>query len=335
MKISKLLEKISSAIVDSEDDIELSNDQIDQMLHSTITTEKSFSKLIQKEDLDISCKDCKFPKNGYKEPKESDFSKKQLSFINKSCIISELAYASIELLGFKPFRPLNLTILVKNYENDQESFCEINNMTVMGDPQLINFNGITDTSMRGNSVFFSKGFDISNRTVFGVSAGQGLLIDLSNPHKNKIKVEIILSGWETNSEHLGQLIFTNPNKILFSKTKCNKNSITKQIIPAGRYSALKSNYLQINSFNHNDKSVSNLEILDISVSKKSQIYSLEEDNSLTSSFFFELKPVNFDIFGHSKSKELVITFKNTNDYDIENYITLLGEPVDEDLIGQK
>lgn len=271
----------------------------------------------------------------YVELKESDCSKKQLSLINKTFSIDALSNVSVELLGFKSFRPLNLTILVKNYETNEELYCEINNITVMGDPQLINFSGVIDESKRGNSILFSKGFDISNRSVFGSSAGQGLTLDLYNYHENKIKVEIILTGWETKSEHLGQVIFTNTNKILFSKTKCAKNSVTKQIVQAGRYSALKSNYLQINSFNYNDKSLANLEILDISVAKKSQIYSLEESNSLSSNFFSSLKQVNFDIFGYSKSKELIITFKNTNDYDIENYITILGEHANDDLIGQK
>lgn len=290
-------------------------------------------------DLDSTISDSKTSNESLKlkyiELKESDCSKKQLSLINKTFSIDALSNASVELLGFKPFRPLNLTILVKKYDTNEESYCEINNITVMGNPQLINFNGTTDASMRGNSILFSKGFDISNRSIFGSSAGQGFLIDLFNPHETKIKVEIVLTGWEAKSENLGQVIFTNPDKILFSKTKCVKNSVTKQIVQAGRYSALKSNYLQINSFNHNDKSLANLEILDISVAKKSQISSLEEDNSLSSNFFSVLKPVNFDIFGYSKSKELIITFKNTNDYDIENYITILGEHASDDLIGQK
>lgn len=60
---------------------------------------------------------------------------------------------------------------------------EIANITVMGDPQLINFNGLTDTTQRGITDFYNLQYmpQPVDWAVFGSSAGQGLVIDVVNP----------------------------------------------------------------------------------------------------------------------------------------------------------
>lgn len=60
---------------------------------------------------------------------------------------------------------------------------EIANVTVMGDPQLINFNGITDATQRGITDFYNLQCmpQPVDWAVFGSSAGQGLVIDVVNP----------------------------------------------------------------------------------------------------------------------------------------------------------
>lgn len=47
MKISKLLQTLSAAIIDSKDDIEITNEQADKLLNEIITTDEAFLKLLK------------------------------------------------------------------------------------------------------------------------------------------------------------------------------------------------------------------------------------------------------------------------------------------------
>lgn len=270
----------------------------------------------------------------YEQPQESEFLPKNIKYICKSFKLKANCYASVELTSLiKGFRPQKLIIKVTNSMNI-ETFCEICNITVMGDPQLTNFNGVTDDSMRGNSILFENGLDVSNWSIFGASPGQGLVIDFGNPHVFDIKVEILLSGWETKSDYLGMFVNTNKNKILFAKVKCNANEITKVNILAGRRSAFKANYLQINHFNTRQNIYGITDINNISVLNKQQFDYLDENN-ISTTHFEKMKQVSFDAFSEIKGKGLDISFDNKSEFEVVNYITLLGEPVDTDLIGQK
>ncbi len=267
----------------------------------------------------------------YHDLKESDFDLKDIGYICKSAILKPNQIYNIELLSlYSAFRPSKLTIRTTEIESNIETFCEICNVTVMGEPQIISFNGVTDNSQRGNSLIFSNELDISNWSLFGGSAGQGLILDISNPHEKEVRIEILITGWNAKSSNLGEKVYTNNNKLLFSKIKCKPNNITKLKILAGRGSAFTPNFIQMN---HSEKGI--LEIIDISVLKRQQIDFLTENSSLSTNYFSKLRPVKFDIFGSSENRGLEITFKNNNSHDIVNYITLLGENTNDDLVGKK
>ena len=47
MKISKLLQTLSTAVLNSKDDVELTNEQADKLVNEIITTDESFLKLLK------------------------------------------------------------------------------------------------------------------------------------------------------------------------------------------------------------------------------------------------------------------------------------------------
>lgn len=313
MKISKLLEKISTTIVNSKDDVELTDEQVNNIL--------SRNPLIGNY-ADIPFRQAIFS--------ESTINTKDLKYICKTIVITSDAIYNIDLRSLHAaFKPSKLTIRTTEVGSNTETFCEVCNVTVMGDPQLINFSGVLDGSLRGNSIVFSNELDVSNWSVFGTYPGQGLILDIRNPHPNKeIKVEILMSGYSVKGESLGQNLSTETSKLLFSKITCKANDITKVKILAGRGSAFSPNFMQMNHFEKGT-----LEIVDISVLKKQQIEFLTETSSLSIDHFSKLRPVKFDTFGSSENRGLEITFKNNFSFDIINYITLLGEPTSDDLVG--
>lgn len=104
----------------------------------------------------------------------------------RSASIAATATANIEILAGRggAFKP-SAVYMVGTATDDPSvnARLEIANVTVMGDPQLINFNGLTDATQRGITDFYNlqcmpQPVDWS---VFGSSAGQGLVIDVVNP----------------------------------------------------------------------------------------------------------------------------------------------------------
>lgn len=261
-------------------------------------------------------------------PLESDFSDSRITYICKSLKLSPYATANVEILSLvKTFRPSKITIKTTDLSSNKETFCEICNVHVLGEPQLISFNGITDVSLRGSSLLFSD-LDISNWGIFGSSVGQGLTIDVCNPNETEIEIEILVSGWETKNSYLCNRIWTNANKIAFSKITATKNSTSVMKVFAGRSKAFKPNFLKIQS----DKS---LKITNISVLKKQQIQFATENSELSSDFFANLSKISFDYFGDCASQGLEISFKNKYDHDVDVYLSILGEDADFDLVGTR
>jgi len=265
----------------------------------------------------------------YETPSESEFLDNQITYICKSFELKPESTASVEILSLiKAFRSSRVTIKTTDLVSNRETFCEICNVTVLGEPQLVSFNGVTDASLRGSSLLFSD-LDVSNWGIFGCSPGQGLIIDITNPHKSRIKIEILISGWETKSSYLCSRIWTtNKNRIAFSKITVVKNSISVMKIFAGRSGAIKPNFWKIQS----DKS---LKITNISVLKKQQIHFINENSEISSDFFSNLSKISIDSFGSCDSQGLEISFKNEYDYDVEVYVSILGEIIDEDLVGTR
>lgn len=265
----------------------------------------------------------------YETPSDSEFLDKDITYICKSFDLKSKSTASVEILSLiKTFRSSKITIKTTNLVSNKETFCEICNITVLGEPQLVSFNGITDASLRGSSLLFSD-LDVSNWGIFGCSPGQGLIIDICNPHEFQIKIEIFISGWETKSSYLCNRIWTtNKNRIVFSKITAAKNSVSVMKVFSGRSGALKPNFWKIQS----DKL---LKITNISVLKKQQIRFVNEISEISSNFFSNLSKINIDSFGSCDSQGLGISFRNEYDYDIEVYVSILGEIIDEDLVGTR
>lgn len=261
-------------------------------------------------------------------PLESDFFDNRITYICKSLKLNPYATANVEILSLvKTFRPSKITIKTTDLSSNKETFCEICNVHVLGEPQLISFNGLTDKRLRGSSLLFSD-LDISNWGIFGSSLGQGLIIDVCNPNETEIEIEILVSGWETKSSYLCNRIWTNANKIAFSKITATKNSTSVMKVFAGRSKAFKPNFLKIQSYK-------SLKITNISVLKKQQIQFTTENSELSSDFFANLSKISFDCFGDCNSQGLEISFKNKYDHDVDVYLSILGEDVDEDLVGTR
>lgn len=100
------------------------------------------------------------------------------------------------------FYPQSLEMIVKNNKTQENSFVEICNITVMGDPQLINFNGISDITQRGTSLYFKKQKEI-DFAVFGSSSGQGLGFSLHNPNSFNVDITFIFTGLSDYFHPLG------------------------------------------------------------------------------------------------------------------------------------
>lgn len=131
-------------------------------------------------------------------------SEKIIEYICHSFEISPLANCSIELTGcLYPTKPDKLQILVKSLKFGKEKYVELSNVVIMGRPQLITYNGLTNSNERGNSLIFKNYLDISDWGVFGTSQGQGLLFDFVNPFDEKLKVSIVLKGYRSSDDKLG------------------------------------------------------------------------------------------------------------------------------------
>ena len=94
-------------------------------------------------------------------------------------------------------------MIVKNSETKQDAIVEIAHITVMGAPQLVNFNGMRDPSMRGLSLLFKQSQEFIDFATFGAYNGQGLVFDLINPNNYSVSVSIILSGLNVSNEMVG------------------------------------------------------------------------------------------------------------------------------------
>jgi hypothetical protein len=104
----------------------------------------------------------------------------------KSLAIPAAAAATVEVLAGRggAFKPRAVYMVgVSTADPSVNARLEITNITVMGDPQLINFNGVTDVTQRGVTDFYNLQCmpQPVDWAVFGSSAGQGLTFSLLNP----------------------------------------------------------------------------------------------------------------------------------------------------------
>lgn len=129
---------------------------------------------------------------------------KECKYVVKNSTVFPNAASSVELLSSnKGFLTKTLMMIVLNRSTLENSIVEIANVTVMGSPQLVGFNGVTDSSLRGSSLLFKEQQNWINFDVFGAYDGQGLTFDLVNPNEYEISVSIILGGLIVSSEMVG------------------------------------------------------------------------------------------------------------------------------------
>ncbi len=275
---------------------------------------------------------------------QSPVTEQKYSHIVKKFELEEFSYISLELLPlFNAAKPISLQIIVVNSKNELR-YIDLCNITVMGDPQLVNFNGVTDETMRGNSLYFEKEKDISNFSSFGSSRGQGLLFDLYNPFNEKLKIHFVLKIIDSSYDYLGTR--ESSGRFLFAKRTCLANSNKKIKILAGRSGAFKVRKLQMFSFYENDINQSaNLEIENISICRIQQFGYLCEKHSLCSNYFSEPKDVNFSVFGcgignyktiddDEDINALEFIMRNETNCNIIVYFVLFGDAASTDLIGK-
>lgn len=129
---------------------------------------------------------------------------KNIEYICHSFEINPLSGSSTELTAsLYAIKSDKLQILVKSLKFGKEKFVELANVTIMGEPQMVTYNGMTDVKQRGNTLVFKNYLDVSDWSVFGSSAGQGLILDFVNPFNEKLKVSIVLKGFRSSSDKLG------------------------------------------------------------------------------------------------------------------------------------
>ena len=127
-----------------------------------------------------------------------------IKYVCKDATIAYNCVVSLEILApTEGFLPKSLQIIVKNSETKKDAVVEIANVTVIGDPQLVNFNGMRNSSMRGLSLVFNQSQDFVDFVTFGAYNGQGLVFDLINPNNYSVNVSIILSGLNVSNEMVG------------------------------------------------------------------------------------------------------------------------------------
>lgn len=130
--------------------------------------------------------------------------KDQIKYLIKSEKIEAGIPTDIELTPEQSFalKPTELQILCHD-SNGNETWVEILNMVVLGNPQLLNFEAHHVTEHRGNSWYFRKSKPVDFNTI-GSAAGQGLLISVLKRGEEEANCFIKLKGWVQDSGLIGK-----------------------------------------------------------------------------------------------------------------------------------
>ncbi len=128
----------------------------------------------------------------------------------KSASIAASASATVEVLAGRggAFKPRAVYMVgTSTADPSVNARLEIANITVMGDPQLINFNGATDATQRGITDFYNLQCmpQPVDWAVFGSSAGQGLTFTLVNPDADTaVYLYVAIWGDAATTDMVGQ-----------------------------------------------------------------------------------------------------------------------------------
>lgn len=219
---------------------------------------------------------------------------------------------------FKAFKPFELQIQAKNKKGIVKDI-EILNVTVMGTPQLINYDGCSVIENRGTSLVFNKlrSFDIQT---FGSTNGLGVQFSISNPYNEQLDVTIAIVGTEDKIENIGRGYLLLAGRLLFTHAICNKKENKKVIVTAGRMENLKISKLQIYVLDFDGNKI-DINLIDINHRKSSQFVNATNVR-IPSSFFEEPKEINLENFGKTENQALIFEFENPTEKDVRIYITL-------------
>lgn len=241
-------------------------------------------------------------------------------YLTKTIKIKAESFGSVELNSEKSkgFKPLNLQIKV-NSENDDNhsSYAEICNILVMGENQLASESGVMILDNRGNTFFFNKIRDVDFNYIYP-SQGQGLIIELYNPHIYDIEVQILLSGescpYDKNKSGI---------KYLFKYFEIDSKSIKKLPLKINSYDKLFSvENLQIISYDDSETDIHPI-IKNIIINGESQFENIEDVN-ISTKFFDDMTPFKMrELPRHSKGT--YITLENKENGKIKVYIALVGK----------
>ena len=248
------------------------------------------------------------------------------------------------------FHPQFMQMIVKNAKTKEDSFVEICNVTVMGDPQLIGFNGQTDKSQRGTSLTY-KDQQVVDFSTFGSSEGQGLSFRFANPNSFDVEVTIILVGIDSSVDTIG-CNRTTENRLLFASGDCKSQGSTKLKVLAGRGGAFKARKLRIdvigdvavNRFGEIiSKSTSNnlikkpvgITLTNISVLGTTQFEYHSDSSKVCTSYFSKYRDIGFKCIGSQEKQGFVFEFFNPLNYNVRVYISMLGDAASTEMIGKE
>lgn len=128
----------------------------------------------------------------------------------RSNLVPALTAGSLEALAGRSgaFKPRSAYMVgIANDDPSTNARFEIANITVMGEPQLINFDGVTNVNNRGLTDFYNLQCmpQPVDWAVFGSSPGQGLSIEVVNPDPVQGAIlYVAIWGDAASSDLLGQ-----------------------------------------------------------------------------------------------------------------------------------
>lgn len=140
---------------------------------------------------------------------------KNTKFLFKTIELSANATCNVEICAdfFGACKPKKITFQVSEAHQEvksdiamkistNEKFVEIFNVTVMGSPQLCNYDAYKNSTGIGISKFYENEREI-DWAIFGASEGQGLQISLKNPFEQDLEVSICIVGESASIDTIG------------------------------------------------------------------------------------------------------------------------------------
>lgn len=232
------------------------------------------------------------------------------------------SHSSVEILAGKvdAFKPFNVEIKATNIDGETK-YVEILNVTVMGNPQLLNFDGVTYSQNRGSSKIFENGLPVTWQT-FGGSSGQGLHFTFRNPNDCDVNISVLITGSENDSTLIGRDFHEIRQNIIFARGECNKKDKLKLNVLAGRAGKSTPTKMSIIVLDEKSRQL-NIDLCDIKLRNNASM--LPGYSSIPTNFLDPLRGCDFGTIGSSANQGLIFEFENPTDHNAMVYVTLIEE----------